>query len=381
MIHSYEKTVLLTGAGGGIGYEAAKAFANMGLKIIIVDIDADKGEKAMANINATHSNAATFYQTDLSEETQVEKLCSDIFLNFGCPDVIFHNATCVTLGKVENVGIDAWDKGYAVNLKAPVQITSYFLPHMKKRNTGCLVFVSSSGAAPYMGAYEVFKTAQVELSNTLALELENTHVYSYTIGPGLVKTDTAQKSIEIIASQINMSTEEFYKINEAHILEAADAGLGFALSVINAEKYHGQEISSIQVLNDFNYYDQPTNEAKPVDFNNTLLLKIIDTFQEQYNGWQKMNIFERQWVLRDFKKSMGSTADKVYTDFSTLEKNPFLILDGEYWNLFKKLKAYWERQLELLQGYEKNKKKLAENSNIIKGWIEDINTLLSSFEQ
>jgi NAD(P)-dependent dehydrogenase (short-subunit alcohol dehydrogenase family) len=63
------------------------------------------------------------------------------------------------------------------------------LPGMLKRKSGTVVFVPSSGAAPYMGAYEVFKTAQVELCNTLAGELEGTGVITFSIGPGIVKTD------------------------------------------------------------------------------------------------------------------------------------------------------------------------------------------------
>ncbi len=60
-----------------------------------------------------------------------------------------------------------------------------------------------------MGAYEIFKTAQAELSNTLSMELENTNIYSYTISPGLVKTETAVKSIEIVSNSMNISMDEF----------------------------------------------------------------------------------------------------------------------------------------------------------------------------
>ena len=76
-----------------------------------------------------------------------------------------------------------------------------------------------------MGAYEVFKTAQVELANTLAMELEDTGVFAYTVGPGLVKTQTAMSAIEVVAASMGMSLDAFYEMNSSHILAADAAGL------------------------------------------------------------------------------------------------------------------------------------------------------------
>jgi len=231
-----------------------------------------------------------------------------------------------------------------------------------------------------MSAYETFKTAQVEFSNTLAIELEGTNIYAYTISPGLVKTRTAEKSIEIIASKMDISTDEFYRMNKDYILNVEAAGLGFALSVLNAEKYHGQEISSIQVLNDFNFYKKHQDEnSNTTCINKELLSKIITTFEEQYNGWKKMNIFERQWVFRDFKKYMGVSADMVQDDLLKIKKqlNNSLKITNISRDLFIKLQSYWEHQLQLLQGYEKDPNKLIEKNKIIAEWIYDIKTLLS----
>ena len=152
---------------------------------------------------------------------------------YGCPDVLFNNATITAMGAVEDVPIANWDKSYAVNFRAPLLLTQLLLPLMKNKNSGTVVFVSSSGAAPFMGAYEVFKTAQVELCNTLFGELENTNINVYSIGPGLVKTETAMKGIEVVSSRFGMTTEEFYRMNERHILGVEEAGTGFALSVLS----------------------------------------------------------------------------------------------------------------------------------------------------
>lgn len=380
------KTVLLTGGGGGIGFEAAKAFAYMGAKVIIAEIDVKKGTDAEKYINELFNQALVeFYEIDLANEDAVNQLCDYILNKYGYPEIIFNNATFACMGAVDDVDITSWDKSYCVNFKAPLLLAKYFLPVMKKHNSGTIVFVSSSGASPYMGAYEIFKTTQVELSNTLSMELENTNIHTYAIGPGLVKTETAINAIEIVAKSMDISIDEFYQMNSQHIIDAESAGVGFAVSVLNAESYNGQEISSIQVLMDYNLigaYNSKNEKTHNINstINKAALEKILKTFEEQYNGWRAMNIFERQWVFRDFKKNMGQSAEIVLEKLKEINNRVKMdncssdSLDKVF---FEKLNNYWKHQLKLLQGYQKDKSKLEEQSKIIKEWISDIEILVS----
>lgn len=109
------------------------------------------------------------------------------------------------------------------------------------------------------------------------------------------------------------------------------------------------------------------------------LKKIFETYSDQYQGWRSMNIFEKQWVLRDFKKSMSLSAEQAYDKLklinSTVQQGEFQILSSEK-IFFHQLKKYWNHQLKLLNGYEKNKVKLEKNTEIIKGWILDIEKIL-----
>ena len=84
------------------------------------------------------------------------------------------------------------------------------------------------------------------------------------------------------------------------------------------------------------------------------------------------NIFERQWVLRDFKKTVGISAGQFQSDMLQQEKE--LTAESEngftvYRDHFEKLKRYYQRQYKLLQGYEKNPDKRKEHSDIILSWI------------
>lgn len=378
------KTVILTGGGGGIGYETARAFVWLGANVIIAEIDAERGKSAQDRINGEFAcNRAEFYGIDLSSEAQIEAFIRYAKQKYGFIDVLFNNATMIAIGAVEDVSDAAWDKSYAVNFRAPLKMTQLLLPDMKARDSGAVIFVSSSGAAPYMGAYEVFKTAQVELSNTLSGELEATNIHTLTIGPGLVKTDTAINGIKTIASLMGMSTDEFYKMNEANLITPEEAGVGFALAAAFAEKYRGQEISSIQVLLELNMMGESPLE-KPGEFSGDsgALVKLIaqaaQTFHEQYDGWMERNLFERQWVLRDFKKTMGDSAEQFRAKIQNIES---LASGGSVSELpsfkrdFEHLKAYYEHQYKLLQGFEKNPQKLKEDSAVVTGWIENVESI------
>jgi len=378
-----DKVILLTGAGGGIGFETAKALVYMGANVIIAEIDKRKMLCAESTLDSIFGkNSVEFYEIDLSDENQIYALVSHVKDKYGRIDVLFNNATITAMGTVEEVSVDVWDKSYAVNFKAPLLLTQLVLPFMKQKSSGTIVFVSSSGAAPFMGSYEVFKTAQVELSNTLYGELESTNIKVYTIGPGLVKTETAMKGIEIVSSHMGITTQEFYEMNENHILGVEEAGTGFAISVLMAERYDGQEIGAIQVLSDSGLLlklDSKEN-TKSNDYQNIIptVLNVVKVYKEQYSGWMKRNVFERQWVLRDFKKTVGYSADQF---LEIMQHIQYVVINGKiqdistYSSNFQKLMEYYKRQYTLLQGYEKNPEKLKEYSITLLHYIEDLKTI------
>ncbi|WP_032122131.1 SDR family NAD(P)-dependent oxidoreductase [Clostridium amazonitimonense] len=378
-----DKVILLTGAGGGIGFETTKTLVYMGAKVIVAEIDKGKILYAQNTLDSIFGkNSVEFYEIDLSDENQIYALVSHVKDKYGGIDVLFNNATITAMGTVEEVSIDVWNKSYAVNFKAPLLLTQLVLPLMKQKNSGTIVFVSSSGAAPFMGAYEVFKTAQVELSNALYGELESTNIKVYTIGPGLVKTETAMKGIEIVSSRMGITTQEFYEMNENHILGVEEAGTGFAISVLMADRYDGEEIGAIQVLSDSGLLlklDSREN-TKSNDYENIIpiVLNVVKVYKEQYSGWMKRNIFERQWVLRDFKKTVGYSADQF---LEIMQHIQYVVLNEKiqeistYSSNFQKLMEYYKRQYTLLQGYEKNPEKLKEYSIALLHYIEDLKTI------
>lgn len=371
------KTVLITGGGGGIGYEASRAFAYMGANVIIGEIDAAKGTKAQKLINKEFGNEnVDFFQIDITDENQIDKLYEYISTKYAQLDVIINNAAVVPMGAVDAVPIADWDLSYAVNLRAPVLLTQKFLPTMQK--TGGIIVFNPSNPGAYMSAYEIFKTAQVELCNTLAEEIAETPVIIYAITPGFVKTDTAVKAVEIVASSMGVAVEDFYKTLEAVNVDAEIAGVGYAVSVVNAEKYNGQMTSSYQALVDAGLVrgaERTDSKPSQADYDklSSLFKTIANVFYEQYEGWQKKNLFQKKFILSDFKKQMGLPAEIYKQQLETLQRQ----IQNHQWSsfadnkgMFIKLQHFYEHQKELLQGYEKNTAQLANDTRLLNSWVE-----------
>lgn len=371
------KTVVITGGGGGIALEAGKALAYMGANIIIGEVNEQRGRAAESCILEIAPGRAHFLPLDLTDTDYIYQFCSQVFSQFGCPYAIIHNATITPFDSVKQLSLKKWDESYLVHLRGPLQLMQYFLPHMQEQNQGAVVFMSSSGAVAYMGGYEVFKTAQVELANTLSAELEDTGVSVFSFGPGLVKTKTAMEGIQSVAPLMGLTTEEFYELNQEAIVSPEEAGTALAVSLLSASRYDGQEIGGVQVLMDAGI-GGGEEESKCVSFPKEaeeFLSRIVNTYDEQYDGWQKRNIFERQWTLRDFKKCAGTSADEISVSLHQYLK---AVRAGQMENiaglpaLLTRLKFYYQHQLEMMRGYIKDPEKRQEYDAAIQSWIRDI---------
>ncbi len=379
------ETVVVTGAGGGIGYEAARALLWLGANVVIAEIHQPSGRKAEVALEQEFGkDRVLFVTTDVGEEDSVRNLYNLSVLAFGKVDAVINNATIAVLGKVTDVPIEEWDKSYRVNLRGPVLMARTFLPDMIQRDHGVFACVSSTGTA-FLGGYETFKAAQVHLANTLDAELEGTNVIAYTIGPGLVPTETASKAVAKLAPQMGMSVEQFFEMNRGAVLSVEEAGAGFAASIVFAEKFRGQEISSMQALKaaDINFgSDEAEKVSAGIDAEKreqvqALCEAVLVTLQEQSQGWKSRSLFERQWVIRDFKKTAGMPVEEWLVTLERLKVQ--LSGDGAVTRPpLEKLAGYYEHLADLAKGYEKDQAKLSENLRHVYGWRDEVLELQKS---
>lgn len=377
------ETVIVTGAGGWIGYEAARALLWLGANVVIAEINQQNGRQAEVTLEKEFGkDRVLFVHTDVGDEESVKNLYNLSVLAFGKVDAVINNATIAVLGRVVDLPIEEWDKSYRVNLRGPVLMAKYFIPDMFKRDHGVFACVSSTGTA-FLGGYETFKAAQVHLANTLDAELEGMNVFAYTIGPGLVPTETASKAVGQLAPQMGMSVEQFFEMNKGAVLSIEEAGAGFAVSVVFAEKFKGQEISSMQALKaaDINFgsaeADKVSAELSSEKRKQAQALceAVLVTLKEQSDGWKSRSLFERQWVIRDFKKTAGMPIEEWLSSLEGLEES--LRGDGAITSLpLDKLAGYYEHLAELAKGYEKDAAKLEENLRHVYRWRDEVEELM-----
>jgi len=388
------ETVIVTGAGGGIGLEAARALLWLGANVVIAEIHQLHGRWAERALEEEFGKERVlFVHTDVGEEESVKNLYTLAMIAFGKVDAIINNATIAVLGKVTDVAIAEWDTSYRVNLRGPVLMAKTFLPDMIQRDHGVFACVSSTGTA-FLGGYESFKAAQVHLANTLDAELEGTNVVAYTIGPGLVPTETASNAVAQLAPQMGMSVQQFFEMNKGAVLSVEEAGAGFAVSIVYAEKFRGQEISSIQALKaaDINFgaagaeIESATINADQRNYPEGYLRQaqalcgaVYVTLKEQSEGWKSRSLFERQWVIRDFKKTAGMPVEEWLLTLERLNQNlkdPGRVTAPA----LEKLAGYYDHLAELAKGYEKDQTKLQENLKHVYGWRDEVMNLAKSLQ-
>jgi len=382
------RIAVVTGAGGGIGYEAARSLLWLGSKVVIAEINPKTGQQAAQRLNQEFgAGVALFVRTDVGDEGSVKNLARQAEKTCGQVDIVLNNATVAPLGAVKDVDIKAWDSSYRVNLRGPVLLARAFIPGMVARNWGVFVCVSSTGGA-YMGAYESLKAAQVHLAATLDEELQDTEVAAFTIGPGFVPTQTAASSLPRLAALMGKSEEEMLEVVKAHTLSVEAAGAGFAAAVAMAARYRGQEISSMQALADAGISIPVAGQMAggrsltPEQLKQALTLccSVRTTLAEQSAGWKERSIFEQQWLIRTFRQQASLPVDEWLRVLEQLEgvlqhqdSTALAMIDAP----FDRLAAYYGHLYEMAKGYVKDPVQRDEQLRIIRGWQMEVERLHS----
>jgi NAD(P)-dependent dehydrogenase (short-subunit alcohol dehydrogenase family) len=189
------KTILVTGAGDGIGRAAALTYAAHGATVILLGRTESKLEKVYDEIEAAGGPKPALVVLDLAsaDEQNVSTLASELAQEFSQLDGLLHNAS--VLGErrpVESASYSAWQEVMQVNVNAQFLLTRYLLPLLQAAPAASIIFTSSGvgrAGRAYWGAYAVSKFATEGLMQVLASELENTsNVRVNSLNPGATNT-------------------------------------------------------------------------------------------------------------------------------------------------------------------------------------------------
>ena len=203
------KSVLITGAGSGIGKACVEAFAESGAHVIAVDINLD----SLSELKKSHK--IEIVEADL---TNPEKA----FPNQLEIDILINNAGIQHISSIENFSMEKADKMLALMLRTPFYLIQKSLPTMYQRKWGRIIGLSSIHghvASPFKSVYVMAKHGMEGLHKTLALEAGEHGVTANTIAPGYVRTNLVEQQINDQALANNLRPDQV--VNEIMLAPAA----------------------------------------------------------------------------------------------------------------------------------------------------------------
>lgn len=188
------KTILVTGAGDGIGRTAAIHFAKHGATVILLGKTVKKLEAVYDQIVQAGSPKPAIVPLDLQGATEQNyiDMAETIEEQFGHLDGLLHNAGKLgVLGPFEHISMDSVKEVMQINVIAEIMMTKALLPVMKKAPLASLVFTSSGvgrqGRA-FWGEYAISKFATEGMMQSIADEYEGSNVRVNSINPGATRT-------------------------------------------------------------------------------------------------------------------------------------------------------------------------------------------------
>lgn len=165
------KTIIVTGASSGIGEGIAVQFAKAGGRTVLVGRDDERLSTVAAQIREAGGECVSV-AVDLTSDTAPTAVVERATDSYGGIDVIVHSAGIYEPTPIATTPIEAFDRAYAINLRAPFALTQAALPHMAPGGT--VVFIGSiSGHAGFANesAYAATKAAVDGMTRALAVEL------------------------------------------------------------------------------------------------------------------------------------------------------------------------------------------------------------------
>ena len=189
------RTVVVTGAASGIGYETALSFARQGAHLAISDIDLDALENARGRVLETGVNCLALH-CDVADPGSVGDFADRVVATMGAPDILVNNAGIAFLGSFTETPPAMWQRIFDINVMGIVHCTNAFLPAMRaaggQRKIVNVASLAGFAPAPNMSAYAASKHAVVGLSEVLAMELHDTEIDLLVVCPGIIDTNITQ---------------------------------------------------------------------------------------------------------------------------------------------------------------------------------------------
>ena len=206
------KTVIVTGAGVGIGKATALEFAKNGANVCIVDINAEGLEALATEIRALGARVSA-YVCDVSDEGRVREVVAQIASEYGRIDILVNNAAIWRMWKLfVDTTSDEWKQRWSVNVLGLMYFTHEVLPHMIKNSYGRIVNIGSvagTNGNAYMADYSMTKGAVSSFTKALAKEVALQGITVNNVVAGSVRNEGKQAETDLCYMGRNGELEEY----------------------------------------------------------------------------------------------------------------------------------------------------------------------------
>src|SRR5262245_22040785 len=200
-------TALITGGTSGIGRATADKLAKIGIHVIVVGRNSERGEQTVREIRAAGGNA-DFISSDLRNASSARDVARRaVELGNGHVDILINNAGIYPFGPTHDMTEDMFERVYALNVKVPYFLVAALAPLMAQRGIGAIVNLTAMTAeygAPGMSLYGSSKAALNLLTKTWAAEYGPSGVRVNAVSPGPTRTegtDAMGEGLEQLAAQ------------------------------------------------------------------------------------------------------------------------------------------------------------------------------------
>jgi 3-oxoacyl-[acyl-carrier protein] reductase len=186
------KTIVISGAGSGIGRATALIFAREKANVVCADINEDAA-KETARLVAEKSCQTHALRVDVTSRQEVEKLVASAIERFGHVDFLFNSAgSALARARFIEISDDLWDRTFDLNVKGALYGMQAILPHMLANRRGVIVNMASMahkrGSPGSYVHYAAAKAAVLTMTLGVAREVADKGVRALSISPGPIRT-------------------------------------------------------------------------------------------------------------------------------------------------------------------------------------------------
>ena len=225
-----DQSVVVTGAGSGIGRQTALRFAEEGAQVVVADVDEEGGRETVEKITEEVDGEATFVEVDVTEETDVTRMVETAVSEYGSIDVAFNNAGIGgELEPTAEIDESDWQAIIDINLTGVWRCMRHEIPAMLEDGGGVIVNTASilgkvgSEGTP---AYTASKHGVIGLTKTAAIEYATEDVRVNAVCPGYIETQMLDDAGVTEDEELMAQTKEMHAMKRlGKADEVADAVL------------------------------------------------------------------------------------------------------------------------------------------------------------